>query len=61
MLKNMLLHFSLIFYLIFEIFKEGGFTVAIFWLIFYFIFDILCLQKRTKNGSKMATVNAPNE
>ena len=59
--RKTLFHFSLIFYLIFEKFKEGGFTVAIFWFIFQFIFDVLWLQKRIKNGSKVAPVNAPND
>jgi len=58
--KNALFHFSLIFDLIFQNFKGGGFTVLIFQFIFQFIFDGLCLQKwkkkdqkRIKNGSKM--------
>ena len=51
--KNVLFHFSLIFDLISENFKGVGFTDLIFRSIFDFIFDDLCLQKRTKNESKM--------
>ena len=41
-------------------FQGGRFTVLIFRFIFHFIFDGLCLQKWTKNGSKMRTVSTPN-
>ena len=51
--KNVLFYFSLIFDLIFENFKGVGFTDLIFRFIFDLIFDDLCLQKRTKNESKM--------
>ena len=47
--KNVLFHFSLIF----ENFKGVRFTDLIFRFIFDFIFDDLCLQKRTKNESQM--------
>ena len=51
--KNVLFHFSLIFDLIFENFKGVRLTDLIFQFIFDFIPDDLCLQKRTKNESKM--------
>ena len=57
--KNVLFHFSLIFDLIFENFKGVGFTDLTFQFIFDFIFDDLCLQKRTKNESKMDQKQEP--
>ena len=57
--KNVLFHFSLIFDLISKNFKGVGFTDHIFRSIFDFILDDLCLQKRTKNESKMETGEHP--
>jgi hypothetical protein len=54
-------HFLLVFHLIFENFKRVRFTVLIFQFIFDFIFDGLCLQKQTKNGSKMRSMSTPND
>ena len=52
-------HTSVIFYLIFEIFKRVRSTVHIFQFIFHLIFDGLCIQKGMKNKSKMDQKREP--